>query len=78
MSNNKQYLRGSKRLQIINKWLRGIDDEEYDVFPCKIEGKYIVKPREKPLNKSTEPNKNNQSNKQSKDNSKTKTKTNKL
>ena len=55
MSENKQYIRGCKRLAIINKWLRGIDDEDYDVFPTKIEGKYIVKPRDKTSTKNTKP-----------------------
>ncbi len=46
---SKKYLTGSKRLQIINKWLRGIEDPEFDVLPTKKEGKYIVKKREKPI-----------------------------
>ena len=41
----------SKRLQVIQKWLNGRDDEEYEVFPTKTEGKYIVRPRKEPLNK---------------------------
>lgn len=39
----------SKRLQLINKWLRGIEDENFEVFPTKTEGKYIVRPRKEPL-----------------------------
>ena len=39
----------SKRLQVIQKWLNGRDDPEYEVFPCKKEGKYIVRPRKQPL-----------------------------
>ncbi|KAK8895991.1 hypothetical protein M9Y10_013877 [Tritrichomonas musculus] len=42
---SKKYLTGSKRLQIIQRWLNGVDDPEYDVFPTRKEGKYIVKPR---------------------------------
>ena len=42
---SKKYLTGSKRLQIINKWLRGIDDPNFDVYPTRKEGKYIIKPR---------------------------------
>ena len=37
----------SKRLQLINKWLRGIEDDDYEVFPTKTDGKYIVRPRKK-------------------------------
>ena len=43
------YLKGSKRLAIIHRWLQGIDDPEYDVLPTKKEGKYIVKKRTTPL-----------------------------
>ena len=39
----------SKRLQLINKWLRGIEDDDFEVFPTKTEGKYIVRPRKEPL-----------------------------
>ncbi|KAK8837939.1 hypothetical protein M9Y10_035881 [Tritrichomonas musculus] len=39
----------SKRLQVIQKWLNGRDDPEYEVFPCKKEGKYIVRARKQPL-----------------------------
>lgn len=42
---SKKYLTGGKRLQIIQRWLSGIDDPDYDVFPTKKEGRYIVKPR---------------------------------
>lgn len=38
-----------KRNQIIQRWLQGIEDPQYDVFPKKKEGKYIVKLRDKPL-----------------------------
>ena len=44
------YLKGSKRLAIIQRWLQGIDDPNYDVLPTKKEGKYIVKKRTTPLN----------------------------
>ena len=43
-----KYLKGSKRLAIIHRWLLGIDDPEYDVLPTKKEGKYIVKKRTAP------------------------------
>ena len=45
-------LSNSKRLQLINKWLRGIDDEDFEVFPCKTEGKYFVRPRKNKLKSS--------------------------
>ena len=38
-----KYVTGMKRNQIIQRWLQGIDDEQYEVFPTKKEGKYIVK-----------------------------------
>ena len=37
-----KHVTGMKRNQIIQRWLQGIDDEEYEVFPTKKEGKYIV------------------------------------
>ena len=46
-------LSNSKRLQLINKWLRGIDDEDFEVFPCKTEGKYFVRPRKNKLKQTT-------------------------
>ena len=46
------YVRGTKRLQIIQRWLQGHDDKEYEVFPTKVEGKYIVKKRTEPLPES--------------------------
>lgn len=42
-----KYVRGVKRNQIIQRWIQGIDDPDYEVFPTKKEGKYIVKLREK-------------------------------
>lgn len=39
----------SKRLQVINKWLRGIEDDVYEVYPTRTEGKYIVRPCKEPL-----------------------------
>ena len=44
-----KYVTGMKRNQIIQRWLQGIDDEQYEVFPTKKEGKYIVKLRTQPL-----------------------------
>ena len=44
-----KHVTGMKRNQIIQRWLQGIDDEEYEVFPTKKQGKYIVKLRTKPL-----------------------------
>lgn len=49
-----KYLTGSKRLQVIQRWLQGHDDPEYDVLPTKKEGKYIVKKRKEPLKVNNE------------------------
>lgn len=38
-------VRGTKRQQIIAKWLRGEDDPDYEVIPTKDENKYIIKPK---------------------------------
>ena len=48
-SMKSKYVRGVKRNQIIQRWLQGIEDPLYEVFPTKKEGKYIVKPREVPI-----------------------------
>ena len=50
---SKKYLTGSKRLQVIQRWLNGVDDPEYDVFPTRKEGKYIVKPRNETIKQTT-------------------------
>ena len=50
---SKKYLTGSKRLAIITRWLNGIDDPNFEVFPTRKEGKYIVKPRKTNLNQTT-------------------------
>ena len=50
---SKKYLTGSKRLAIITRWLNGVDDPEYDVFPTRKEGKYIVKPRNETIKQTT-------------------------
>lgn len=42
-------IRGSKRLQIIQNWLNGRDDPDFEVFPTKTEGRYMVKPRKTPI-----------------------------
>ncbi|KAK8841075.1 hypothetical protein M9Y10_027916 [Tritrichomonas musculus] len=39
-------VRGLKRNKIIQRWIQGIEDPEYEVFPSKKEGKYIVKLRD--------------------------------
>ena len=54
MSNMSKRLSDSKRLQLINKWVRGIDDDDdYEVFPCKTEGKYFVRPRKNKFKQTT-------------------------
>lgn len=46
-----KHLTGSKRLQVIQNWLNGREDPDWDVLPTKKENKYIVKRREQPLTK---------------------------
>lgn len=36
-------IRGLKRQEIIDNWLNGEEDPNFDVIPTRIEGKYIVK-----------------------------------
>ena len=43
------YIRGLKRQQIIERWIQGHDDPDFEVFPTKKEGRYIVKKRVEPL-----------------------------
>ena len=45
-------IRGSKRLKLIQNYLKGIEDEEFEVMPSKIEGKYFVRKRKEPLKSS--------------------------
>ena len=49
MTTTTQYLKGSRRLAVIHRWLQGIDDPNYEVLPTKKEGKYIVKKRQNQL-----------------------------
>ena len=42
MSNN---IRGLKRQEIIDNWLNGVEDPNFEVVPTRAEGKYIVKQR---------------------------------
>lgn len=49
MSKSGEYIRGSKRLAIIQKWLNGYEDPIYEVLPTRKEGKYIVKKRDSRL-----------------------------
>lgn len=61
MDKSVEYIRGTKRLKIIDKYLRGIEDPLYDVWPTKKEGKYIVKRKEDKSNEEpTEDNKSNE------------------
>ncbi len=45
-------LKGSKRLQVIQNWLNGKEDPNWEVFPTKNENKFIVKKRKEPLVKT--------------------------
>ena len=38
-------VRGNKRKELIDKWLRGEEDSEYEVKPTRKEGKYIIRKR---------------------------------
>ena len=48
------HVRGSKRLKIIQNYLNGKEDDEFEVFPTKTEGKYIVRKRTEPISKPIE------------------------
>ena len=39
-------IRGKKRQEYIQRWLNGEEDPEVEVMPTRVEGKYIVRPRE--------------------------------
>ena len=45
------HVRGSKRLKIIQNYLNGKEDDVFEVFPTKKEGKYIVRKRTEPIAK---------------------------
>lgn len=47
-----KHLTGSKRLQVIQNYLNGREDPEWNVLPTKKENKYIVKRRTEPLKSS--------------------------
>lgn len=46
-----KYVKGSQRLKLIQQYLQGKEDENYEVLPTRVEGKYIIKPRQSPLAK---------------------------
>lgn len=48
------HLSGSKRLAVIQRWINGHDDPNWEVLPTRKEGKYIVKKRESPLEETQE------------------------
>ena len=60
-------IRGSKRLAIIQRWLQGHDDENYEVLPTRTEGKYIVRERKKPVIESNDDEPTNDSNNEATD-----------
>lgn len=53
-------IRGKKRQDIIDKWLRGEEDPEFEVQPTRNEGKYIIKPRDSKELKPDNPVEENQ------------------
>ena len=49
-------IRGKKREEVINKWLKGVEDPNVEVKPTKQENRYIVKAKkEEPKNEDVEP-----------------------
>ena len=40
-------VKGNKRKQLIEEWLRGEENSEYEVKPTRREGKYIIRKRDK-------------------------------
>jgi hypothetical protein len=38
-------IQGAKRKEVIEKWLNGEDDPDWQVNPTKTDGKYIIRPR---------------------------------
>lgn len=44
-----KHLTGSRRLAIIQRWINGHDDPDWEVLPTRKEGKYIVKQRTQPI-----------------------------
>ncbi len=55
-----KHLTGSKRLAVIQRWINGHDDPDWEVFPTRKEGKYIVKKRETPIQKVQESEEENE------------------
>ena len=49
-----KHLTGSMRLAVIQRWINGHDDPEWEVFPTRTDGKYIVKQRKTPLPEKTQ------------------------
>ena len=60
-------IRGSRRLAIIQRWLQGHDDENYEVLPTRTEGKYIIRERKKPVIESNDDELTNDSNNEATD-----------
>ena len=54
------HLTGSKRLAVIQRWINGHDDPNWEVLPTRKEGKYIVKKRITPLDDDEEPQENSE------------------
>ena len=61
------YVRGLKRQQIIERWIHGHDDPDYEVFPTKKEGRYVVKKRVEPLQQNEEVNDDEEQNEEPED-----------
>ena len=54
MDKSTEYIRGSKRLKIIQNYLNGREDPAYEVLPTRKEGKYIVKKRDDKQDKKSD------------------------
>ena len=52
MSNSR--VRGSKRKELIEKWLNGEEDEEYEVKPTRTEGKFVIRKRKNDIREGNE------------------------
>ena len=57
MTSSKKYITGCKRLKLIQDYLAGREDDNYEVLPTRKEGKYIVRARTEPLTKKDDKDK---------------------
>jgi hypothetical protein len=57
MKTRAKQIKGKRREELIERWLRGEEDPEWDVKPTKTEGKFIIKqrPHQQPPQEAPEP-----------------------